>query len=194
MIITRIRLRYYPVLLFLAVPILVLIACDNPVYPTFYSPYHCPVDCAYMAIENLNYAYISQDVGHYMNCFSKDFEFNYISNGDTISWGFVTEMNIHYPFMFLNVDMIELTFSGSEEYPWSGDTTGSTLVLPREYDLKVSMVPDSVEYRALGTAHFICRQDSLDEWYVWQWWDYPDPGKDGWGDIKVLFMTPPSNH
>ena len=129
-----------------------------------------------------------------MNCFSKDFEFNYISNGDTISWGFVTEMNIHYPFMFLNVDMIELTFSGSEEYPWSGDTTGSTLVLPREYDLKVSMVPDSVEYRALGTAHFICRQDSLDEWYVWQWWDYPDPGKDGWGDIKVLFVTPPPDH
>jgi hypothetical protein len=52
------------------------------------------------------------------------------------------------------------------------------------------MVPDSVEYRAQGTAEFICRQDSTGEWYIWQWWDYPDPGKDGWSDIKVLFMTP----
>ncbi|MCD4700772.1 MAG: hypothetical protein K8S24_02845 [Candidatus Aegiribacteria sp.] len=129
----------------------------------------------------------------YMNCFRNDYEFNYISDSDTLSWGFDTEESIHIS-MFDQVRRMDLTLSGSEEYPWSGDTTGSTLVLPREYDLKVYMVPDSAEYRALGTAHFICRQDSMEEWYVWQWWDFPDTGKEGWGDIKVLFMTPPSTH
>ncbi len=181
--------------LHMMIPILVLIAC-NPTETEPYSPsslYHDPVDSAFKVIENLEYSYVSRDIGHYLNCFRSDFAFYYISNGDTLNWDFDTEMNIHYPSMFWNVNMIELTFSGAEEYPWSGDTTGSTLVLPREYDLKVSL-PDSVEYRALGTAHFICRQDSMGEWYVWQWWDYPDPGKDGWSDIKLLFMTPPSTH
>ncbi len=181
------------VICLVVVTISILIAC-NPVDPTFYSPYHNPVDSAFKVIENLEYSYVSRDIERYMECFRSDFAFYYTSNGDTLNWGFDTEENIHYPSMFWNVDMIELKLSGSEEYPWSGDTTGSTLVLPREYDLKVYMVPDSAEYRALGTAHFICRQDSMEEWYVWQWRDYPDPGEDGWSDIKVLFMTPPSTH
>gem|GEM_PF-1239170 len=188
MIITRIRLRYYPVLLFLAVPILVLIACDNPALQPPPSPirYHFPVDSAYKALENLTYAYVSRDIGHYLNCFKNDFEFSYLLNGDTLTWGLDTEQEIHQS-IFNQVCLLNLILSGYEQYTWSGDTTGSTLVLPREYDLKVNMVPDSVEYRAQGTAEFICRPDSIGEWYVWQWWDYPNPGEEGWSDIKLLF-------
>ena len=171
-----------------------MLSC-NPTEP--YPPpswsYHDPVDSSYKALENLEFAYVSQDIDHYMKCFRNDFEFNCISNGDTLSWGFDTEESIHIS-IFYQVCKMYLTLSGSEEYLWSADTTGSTLVLPREYDLKVFIVPDSAEYQALGTAHFICRQDSMDEWYIWQWWDYPDPGKDGWSDIKLLFVTPPYYH
>ena len=183
------QFRYYPKLLFGVLPLLVLVACDNPALQPPPSPirYHFPVDSAYKALENLNYAYVSRDIGHYLNCFKNDFEFNYLLNGDTLTWGLDTEQEIHQS-IFNQVCLSDLTLSGYEEYPWSGDTTGSTLLLPREYDLKVYMVPDSVEYRAQGTAEFICRQDSMGEWYVWQWWDFPDPGKDGWGDIKLLFF------
>ena len=176
------------IFLSLLLPILILIACDNPAVqpPPSQIRYHFPVDSAYKALENLTYAYVSRDIGHYLNCFKNDFEFYYESNGDTLSWGFDTEQDIHYS-LFNQVCKIELALAGYEEYPWSGDTTGSTLVLEREYELKVYMVPGSVEYRALGTAHFICRQDSMEVCYVWQWWDYPDPGKDGWSDIKLLF-------
>ena len=173
-------------LLCLMVPILILIAC-NPTEP--YSPgwsYHDPVDSVYKLIENFEFSYITQDIWHYMQCFRIDFEFFYESNGDTLSWGFDTEQEIHQS-IFNQVCLLDLTLAGYEEYPWSGDTTGSTLVLPRQYDLKINMVPDSMEYRALGTAEFICRQDSMEEWYLWQWWDYPDPGEDGWSDIKLLF-------
>ena len=179
----------------LMVPILVLIAC-NPTETEPFSPcwsYYDPVDSVYKLFENFEFSYTSQDIWHYMQCFRIDFEFYYESNGDTLSWGYDTEQDIHYS-LFNQVCKMDLTLSGSEEYPWSGDTTGSTLVLPREYDLKVYMVPDSAEHWALGTAQFICRQDSMEEWYVWQWWDFPDPGKDGWGNIKVLFTTSPSTH
>ena len=134
----------------------------------------------------MEYSYCEQNLNEYLKCIRSDFEFNYVSNGDTLSWGFDTEQNIHIS-MFNQVSEVWLTVFGFEQYHWSGDTTGSTLVLPREYDLKVFMVPDSVEYRAQGTAEFICRQDSIGEWYVWQWWDYPDTGKNGWSDIKILF-------
>jgi len=168
------------------VPILILIAC-NPTepYPPPSLSYHNPVDSVYKLIENFETSYITQDIWHYMQCFRIDFEFFYESNGDTLSWGFDTEQEIHQS-LFNQASRLELELIGSEQYPWSGDTTGSTLVLPREYDLKVSL-PDSVEYRALGTAHFICRQDSMEEWYIWQWWDYPDPGEECWSDIKLLF-------
>ena len=177
----------FTVICLVLVPILILIAC-NPTEP--YSPpslsYHNPVDSVYKLIENFEFSYTTQDIWHYMQCFRDDFEFNYKSNGDTLSWGFDTEQEIHQS-LFNQVCRTDRILAGYEEYPWSGDTTDATLVLSREYVLKVYMVHDSLEYRELGTAHFICRQDSMEEWYIWQWWDYPDPGEEGWGDIKLLF-------
>ena len=157
----------------------------------FHFDYYSPVDSAWKAIVNLEHSYFELNLNEYLCCFRNDFEFNYESDGDTLSWGFDTEQNIHYS-LFNQVSEVWLEFFGSEQYAWSGDTTGSTLVLPRDYNLRVFIGPDdSTGTPAYGTAHFICRQDSMGEWYVWQWWDYPDPGKEGWSDIKVLFMTPP---
>ncbi len=175
------------------VPILILIAC-NPNEPDLSPEYHDPVDSVYKLIENFEISYTTQNIWRYMQCFRDDFEFNYMSNGDTLSWGFDTEQEIHQS-MFNQIDRVWLTLSGSEQYTWSGDTTGATLVLPRDYYLRIFIgLDDSTSAPAYGTAEFICRQDSMEEWYVWQWWDYPDPERDGWGDIKELFMTPPSTH
>ena len=191
----RRQIRNHKKLLCLVLPILMLLACNpnEPITPPSLS-YHDPVDSVYKLIENFEFSYVSQDIWHYMQCFSDDFTFYYESNGDTLNWGYETEQEIHNS-MFNQVSKVWLTLLGYDQYPWSGDTTGSTLVLPRDYYLRVFIGPDdSTGTPAYGTAHFICRQDSMEEWYVWQWWDYPDPGKDGWSDIKVLFMTPPYYH
>ena len=54
-----------------------------------------------------------------------------MSNGDTLSWGFDTEQEIHQS-MFNQIDEVWLTLLGYDQYAWSGDTTGATLVLPRD--------------------------------------------------------------
>ncbi|NOQ23071.1 MAG: hypothetical protein GQ565_10555 [Candidatus Aegiribacteria sp.] len=147
-----------------------------------------------MLIDNLELSYHYINLNEYILCFRDDFVFYYESSGDTLSWGFDTEQEIHQS-MFNQIDEVWLTLLGYDQYPWSGDTTGATLVLPRDYYLRVFIGPDDTTGTpAYGTANFICRQDSMEEWYVWQWWDYPDPGEDGWSDIKLLFMTPPSTH
>lgn len=182
-------------LLLLMVLIFILILACNPVEQP-YNPvkYFSPVDIVWKSIANLELSYHYLNLNEYIRCFRSDFEFNYKSNGDTLSWGYDTEQEIHQ-LMFNQVDEVWLTVLGNDQYPWSGDTTGATLVLPRDYYLRVFIGPDdSTGTPAYGTAHFICRQDSMEEWYVWQWWDFPDTGKEGWGDIKVLFMTPPSTH
>ena len=173
---------------------IIMLSC-NPTepYPPGWS-YYDPVDSVSKLIENFEISYITQDIGNYMQCFRNDFVFYYESNGDTLSWGYDTEEQIHQT-MFNQIDRVWLTLSGSEQYTWSGDTTGATLVLARDYYLRIFIgLDDSTSTPAYGTAHFICRQDSMEEWYVWQWWDYPDPGRDGWSDTKLLFMTPPANH
>ncbi len=75
--IVRSQFRNYTKSLFLVVPIFVLIAC-NPVELPPSRSYHNPVDSAYKAIENLNMSYYTQDIGHYMECFRNDFEFNVV--------------------------------------------------------------------------------------------------------------------
>jgi len=177
----------------LIVTISMLIACNPMEEPYCPIKYNHPVDSVWKIIENLEYSYHYININEYVRCFRSDFEFNYISNGDTLSWGFETEQQIHQS-MFNQIDEVWFTLLGSEQYPWSGDTTGATLVLPWDYYLRIFTGPDdSTGTPAYGTAHFICRQDSMDEWYIWQWWDYPDSLRDGWNDLKVLFMTPPTN-
>ncbi len=163
--------------------------CWNPFSPdTNPDPpppqYHVPVDSAYKVLENLEYAYISRDIGHYLACFRDDFEFHlqeidwddYDGDGtvDTY-WGLDLEEQFHI-LMFNNVSSISLTLSGTQQSIWTGDSTGLSLQLPRTFDLKVyTNEAQSEGYRASGSALFICREDSsTGEWYIWQWWDLSD--------------------
>jgi len=163
--------------------------CWNPFSPdTDPDPapvqYHVPVDSAYKVLENLQFAYISRDIGHYLDCFRDDFEFHLQEidwddyNGDGLIdeyWGLDLEEDFHI-LMFNNVSSIELNLAGTQESPWTGDSTGLSLQLPRTFDLKVyTNAAHSEGYRASGSALFICREDSsTGEWYIWQWWDLSD--------------------
>jgi len=163
----------------------IVAGCWNPFSPdTGEDPppqqYHNPVDSAYKVLENLEYAYISRDITHYIGCFRDDFEFHLQEidwddyNGDGIIdtyWGIDLEEDFHI-LMFENVASIELTLAGTQQSPWTGDSTGLSYQLPRTFDLKVyTDEAQSSGYIASGSALFICRPDSTGEWYIWQWWD-----------------------
>ena len=165
--------------------IISLSACWNPFAPKQTTPvdpyqYYSPVDSAWKVLKNLEYAYISMDIDHYMACFRSDFEFHlleidwadYTGNGEIDEyWGIDTEEEFHIA-MFNSVTAIELTLIGEAEYPWTGDPSGLSLALPRTFDLKVyTDGAQSTGFRASGSALFICREDEDGEWYIWQWWD-----------------------
>lgn len=154
-----------------------------------------PVDSAWKVIENLEYAYETKDLDLYMSCFREDFEFHlleYNPHGNSAkqdsSWGYAEEEQIHQN-MFSDVPMIELTISCSSEVPWTGDSTGLSYQLQRDFDLWVytSMFP-AHGYRASGYGVFICREDSTGEWYIWLWWDQSETKEYAtWGTIKMMF-------
>ena len=171
------------------VPAFFLIACNPVESPYRNFIYYSPTDNVLKNMANFDASYHELNLNEYMGCFRSDFEFYYESNGDTLSWGFDTEQNIHQS-MFSQASEIWLTLLGADQYPWSGDSTGATLVLPRDYSLRVFMgCEDSTGTSASGIAHFICRQDSVGEWYIWQWWDFADTGQEGWSDIKESFLS-----
>jgi len=155
-----------------------------------------PVDSAWKVIENLQFAYNNMDLDLYMSCFREDFEFHllwYNPHGNSAMqdsfWGFAVEELIHQN-MFAYVYSIELTIEGTQESPWTGDTTGQSYQLPRIFDLWVyTNEAQSEGYRAAGSALFICRPDSTDDqWYIWQWWDLSHTKESTtWGALKALF-------
>ncbi len=188
MVIMSIKTRINTLIISAIITAVIVSGCWNPFSPEIDPKpppiqYHNPVDSAYKVLENLQYAYISRDIGHYLACFRDDFEFHlleidwadYTGNGVIDEyWGldleeeFTTSM-----FNSTNVTTIDLTLSGSSQYPWTGDSTGQSLQLDRTFNLKVYTLDGG--FIASGTALFICREDtSSGEWYIWQWWDLSD--------------------
>ena len=148
-------------------------------------------------VENIEYSYNAKYLSHYMSCFREDFIFHLApqsSQPPDTTWGYDVEESFHEP-MFEYVDEIDLEFTGNVEYPWSGDSTGQSLALQRSFDLKVYYAVPGSPYEgscASGSVLFICRPDSNGDWYVWQWWDSSETGRQGldslsWTDIKTLF-------
>lgn len=165
-----------------------VLSCSSPTEDPIWTPqYHSPADSAWKVIENLEYAYMFRDIDHYSDCFRDDLEFVFLQEGDTVSWGMDTEMAVH-GLMFENVAGIELTLSGTSQSPWAGDSTGLSLQLPRNFDLKIYTDGDQPQgYRASGVAVFVCREDSTGQWYVWKWYDTPGEWG-GWGELKAMFL------
>ncbi len=183
------RQKAAAVVVFAVVIAMITPSCWNPFSPPTTVPdslqlqYYNPADSAWKVLKNLEYAYISRDIDRYSACFRDDFEFhllevdwgNYWGTEEIDSWwGKDLEEQFHET-MFSMVNAIELTLTGTQESPWSGDSTGLSLALPRTFDLKVyTDGGHTTGYRASGSALFICREDSTGEWYVWQWWDQSD--------------------
>ena len=168
--------------------IVLISACWNPFAPDT-TPgeeyqYYKPCDSAYKVLKNLEYAYLSRDIDHYLACFRDDFEFHllecdyYDYDGDGVDdtfWGLDLEEEFHVA-MFNTVCSIELVLSGTSQQPWTGDPQGIAQQLQRTFDLKVYLdASGTTGYRAAGSATFICRPDSTTgEWYVYMWFDNSD--------------------
>jgi hypothetical protein len=148
---------------------------------------HDPVDAAWKAVENLEYAYNTQDIDLVVATLDSDFMHHLDEedwadyDGDGIIdtyWGPDLEEEFTEG-MFDAADLVEMTLTGEDEWPWSGDSTGQSMELPRTFDLKVyCYVGGQYEGSQIsGTAIFVCRPDLDDEWRIWQlflqpsvWW------------------------
>ena len=173
---------------------LIVATCTSTTGPGAAGPPWIPPDSAWEVVENLEYAYNTMDLGLYMSCFRDDFVFHlapiWPQSPDT-TWGIEVEEQFHQS-MFYFVYDIDLTLSGSAGWPWSGDSTGQSWELQRIFDLKVYYVipgSPSEEAEASGSAMFICRPDSADDWYIWQWWDCSEQSDSliTWTEIKSMF-------
>lgn len=148
--------------------------------------YHEPADSAWKVIDNLQLAYVNRDLARYIACFRSDFEFHllevdwedYTGDGQIDTYWGLDQEEAGHENMFNAVEQIELTLLGNLEYPDMSDPTGQSWVLPRTFDLKVYTQlsgPGGVQgYRASGEAMFVCRTDSLGEWYIWKWYDHSE--------------------
>jgi hypothetical protein len=167
---------------------LTIAACSSSTGPGSSTP---EPDSASWVIDSLELAYVTRNLDLYMSCFRADFVFHLAySSQPPVSWGYDTEEEYHEN-MFTYVDSIELEFWGDDEFCWSGDPTGQSYVLLRDFDLKVYYsIPGSlsVSSEAAGSVDFICRTDANNEWYVWQWYDMSEVKWPlTWTDIKRLF-------
>ena len=142
------------------------------------------LDSAWKVIDNLELAYNAMDLSLYMGCFREDFEFHFsdyswpgegYGKQDTF-WGYWIEEGFHQGmFNSGEVSSIELTIAGTQENPWSGDSTGASLQLHRSFDLHVyTDEAQSDGYRAAATPGRVMGVASTGEWYVWKWWDESD--------------------
>lgn len=165
----------------------ILAGCGNDatgIYPPVLP--HSPVNAAWKAVENLEYAYNTMDLELVEATLDQNF-INHLDeedwadfDGDGIiddSWGLDLELE-WFEGLFEFADDIEMSFSGEDEYLWTEDSTGQSLELPRTFSMKVYY--DNGPYQGTqfsGSVIYVCRPDSNDEWRIWQlfslqplWW------------------------
>ncbi len=141
---------------------------------------HSPVDSAWKAVENLDYAYNTMDLNLVNMTLSEDFTHQFaVGSPPGIVWDRAQEME-WFADLFEVFSAIDMTFSGSAEWPWSGDSTGQSLELPRAFNVIAYYQSSSGPYEgriASGNEQYICRPDSDDEWHIWyqvsaqeNWW------------------------
>jgi len=171
--------------------LLVILLCSCGSDATGISPPvlpHDPVDATWKAVENFEYAYDTQDIALVLATLDPDFMHHldeedwadYDGDGIIDTFFDLELEQLFTEYLFNAAEEIEMTFTGDDEWVWSGDTTGQSLELPRIFDLKVYWKTGSGPYQGSqvsGAASFICRPDADDEWRIWQlflapsfWW------------------------
>ncbi|PIE51576.1 hypothetical protein CSA37_11275 [Candidatus Fermentibacteria bacterium] len=107
--------------------------------PDFYSD----MDSTWRLTRYFQLAYEFGNLEEFMNCLHSDSEFFFESKSVKnsaiySSWGRVKE-KLYRSGMFAGekAEVIELLSAGTGESPWYGDSTGSTIMLFRSFDLKV---------------------------------------------------------
>ena len=128
-------------------------------------------------LADLEYSWITMDIYSLENCFRNDFMHHLQEedwgdyNGDGIIdeyWGLEIELEFA-EMCFTGALSINFSLSGGESSQWPGDSTGQSLQMPRVLTREICFASDTtLEVRSVT---FICRPDSQNEWYIWQWFD-----------------------
>ncbi len=128
-------------------------------------------------LADLELSWITMDINALESCFRNDFMHHMQEedwadyNGDgSIDeyWGLEIELDFA-EFVFTQADSITFSLSGGESSIWSGDSTGQSIETPRILTKEIFSPGDTtLEVRPVT---LICRPDSQNEWYIWQWFD-----------------------
>ncbi len=128
-------------------------------------------------LADLELSWVTVDISALENCFRDDFMHHlqeedwddYDGDGviDTY-WGLESELEFA-EMCFTEACSINFSLSGGESSQWFGDSTGQSLQMPRVLTREICF-PDytTLEVRPVT---LICRPDSQNEWYIWQWFD-----------------------
>ena len=126
---------------------------------------------------DLEHAWNAMDINSLESCFRDDFMHHMQEedwgdyNGDGIIdeyWGLEIELDLA-EFVFTQADSITFSLSGGASSIWSGDSTGQSIETPRILTKEIFSPGDTtLEVRPVT---LICRPDSQNEWYIWQWFD-----------------------
>lgn len=120
--------------------LLVILLCSCGSDATGISPPvlpHDPVDAAWKAVENFEYAYDTQDIALVLAILDTDFMHHldeedwadYDGDGIIDTFFDLELEQLFTEYLFDAAEEIEMTFTGDDEWVWSGDTTGQSLEL-----------------------------------------------------------------
>lgn len=155
---------------------LLLASCDpgtgiiTPVLP------HNPVDEGWKAVENYEYSFNTKDLTLLEETLDPSFLYELPEsewddyNGDGIIDTFLTkELYLQtISALFSSYEVVELNLNGDSEFTWAGDSTGSTLILFRDYDKTAyNWVGGQQEgFTELGSIVFLTKPDTTGSWKI----------------------------
>ncbi len=161
----------------LLITLLTIAACSSSTGPGAQGPPWIPPDSAYKVVENLEYAWCTQDIELVATSLDDAFEHRLLEedwddyNGDGIIdtyWDKYLELEFTEG-TFNAADSIYMDISGTSEWPWSEDSSGQSLELQRSVYLEVHY-PDTVGISSEAVV-FICRPNQDGTWFIWLWID-----------------------
>jgi len=153
--------------------------------------YVTPIDPV-IALDNLRFAMIEQNIGHYVQVFSDSlsYRFDYLlaDRPDTLSgWGYAEETRIARNLFSAagDISLVWMTTPGR-----SDQLSDSTAVFYRTYTLDaVVMDADSLATLSCGgDVIFYLERNSIDLWWVQSWEDFHESAQRlSWADLKSRF-------
>jgi len=131
-------------------------------------------DSAWKVLENLQTAYMMQDIDGFLACLDEDMEFVLVhldsASGEMVEsrWGRDVEEEFHRA-LFDQAESVEFTLIAED--PGSTPDAGSDGSVEMERSYTLEIITEGDHYETSGELIFVCRQETSGNWVIAEWWD-----------------------